>query len=1102
MEHISDWLESIGLGKHIAVFAKNEIDFDILGEISEVDLEAFGFSYGDRKRLLRAVRERDSAATAPGTNEVNELPASQADRRQLTVMFCDLVGSTELSVDLELEAYRDLLRTYQDAVAGVITRYEGHIARYMGDGILAYFGFPQAHENAVERAAHAALGILPAVAKIRAAGRRVDVRIGVATGLVVVGDIIGAGASQEEAVLGETPNLAARLHALSEPGQILFSQTSRDLTAGLFDFIEHSDLQIKGFERPVSAFRLTGVLEGVSRFLAGHRLDQPRYVGREDELATMQRRFERAGGGHGQAVMLCGEPGIGKSRLMAHFLDEVADRTTVLRYQCSPFRSENAYYPFAQQVSFAATLQDGDEPHVSLAKLRNLLAQSTSPDKDVTALSSMLSLRLPDGVVSAPTNDVHTAIFDALFGLLCRLAEHRRVVVIFEDLHWIDQPSLELLHQTIQRISSVPVLAVMTFRPEFTAPWAEEPHAVMLSLGRLDETQAGALATSLAQDAVSDELLTEIVARSDGIPLFVEELTRNVLDAVRSGVPFDPASIPSTLQDSLAARLDRLGTAREVAQVGAVVGREFSARVLSAMALFSEERLKVGLSALENSGLIFRRTNSNDVHYTFKHALVQDAAYDSLLRDHRRRLHQRVAETIEQRFADSAAGSPAALARHFEAAGETAKAAQYYFAAGSLAQTFGVGQDSPIHYEHAVSLIANSAMPAALAELELDCQSGLCASLVFAEGPMSERAHSANLRALELCRDIDDPRRRFVANWGRWFLNHFGARNLDAAVEDANRLLVIGERQVDKGLVLQAHHSAWTSHWSKEDLTRTLRHATHGMDLYDANEHGHHFTEFGGHDPGMCCHMIAGLVSCMMGKLDTALRLATESIDISLQVNHGISEIYGRSFATTVMMMRREPDQGLVALDQLEATEARLEGLAGFFILVPRIIRGWYLAQQGDVKNGVEIMLREFETMKQSGFPKVGFPKLVVAEGLHLAGSHDEALRLLDEAEENGKQVNEQIWMAEIARSRGNILATRGLASHAATQFDSALTIARRQGATLFELRAARDFARMRASEGRTEDAHNLLQPVYARITEGHHLPDLLECRELLRTLR
>lgn len=701
---VGRWLGELGFGKYAETFAANDVDFDVLPDLDEADLERLGLSLGHRKRLLRAIADLPAAGDASiGTAEqvasktaLQEHPATDAERRQLTVMFVDLVGSTELSAKLDPEDLREVMRRYQDAVAGAVTRYAGHVAKYLGDGVLAYFGWPQAHEDEAERAVRAGLAAVAAVKGLKwDSALELQARTGIATGQVVIGDLVGEMGRDADAVSGETPNLAARLQGVAGPGEVTVGETTRRLIGDTFELEDLGAQELKGFPQSISAWRVVGLRALESRFEAAHSGRLTTFVGREHEIGLLLSRWEQARQGEGQVVLLSGEAGIGKSRVVAMVCERTADdRHTRLRFQCSPHFTSTALYPFINQLERAAEFTPDDTPDARLCKLEAYLSQASD---EVTAalppIASLLSVATANPLQEMTPRQRKRLILEALTNQLLWRSTQHPVLMIFEDAHWTDPTSLEALEQMIDQVQGAPVLIVITHRPEFTSPWHGHTHITSLALNRLGREQCAAIVGYVTGKGLPHGVLDLIVAKADGVPLFAEELTKTVLesgqlhlagDGYEMAGPLSSVVVPSSLHDSLMARLDRLAPVKEVAQIGAVIGREFSHDLLTAAAGKTEAALQSALELLVSSGLVFMRGMPPAATYSFKHALIRDAAYESLLRRERQRLHAKIAGVLEGR-SDVAANQPELIAHHLSESGQTAKSIEYWMMAARQA---------------------------------------------------------------------------------------------------------------------------------------------------------------------------------------------------------------------------------------------------------------------------------------------------------------------------------------------------------------------------------------------------------------------------------
>src|SRR5215469_3006030 len=782
MRGIAEWLASIGLGEYAQRFADNAIDLSVLRDLTEQDLKELGVLLGHRRRILRAIAELDGVAPEPTETATAPALRKDAERRHLTVMICDLVGSTALSARLDPEDMNAVMDAYHAACARIMLTYDGAIGEFRGDGILAYFGYPRAHEDDAERTMRAGLDIIATVARLETrAAEPLAVRIGIATGLVVVGDFSGEGALRKHALVGETPNLAARLQTLAEPGTVVVAASTRRLLGDLFHLRDLGRHEVKGIAAPVAAWVVEGVSASESRFEAVHTAGLSDLIGREDEIDFLLERQRLAWKGEGQIVLISGEPGIGKSRLVAALAERIAGEPhTRLRYQCSPYHGSSALRPFIAQLERAAGFKGDDTYEQRLDKLEAALAMSASRVEAVAPLFAAL-LSIPFGeryppLVLSPTQQRRrtlTALLDQFEGL----ASQQPILLSFEDAQWADATSLELLDLTIERVRQLPVLALFTFRPEFEPPWVGLPNVGTMTLGRLDRDDVENMVAGVTGGRVLPaEVMKQIVAKTDGNPLFVEELTKTVLEAgilvenaegYRLDGPLPPLAIPETLQDSLMARLDRLVSVREIAQIGAAIGREFSYSLVHALVGRDETALKHALAQLEQAELVFRRGEPPEAVYSFKHALVRDAAYESLLKSRRHQLHGQIARTLEEKFPDIVVSQPEIVAHHFAEAGLVEPAIGYWLKAGNLALSRSTNA-AVAHLKQGLKQIPNIDDPLVRNKWELLLQTSLGNSLRATQGWSTDSVKHAYTRALQLCKESGLDELTFPAVFGLW----------------------------------------------------------------------------------------------------------------------------------------------------------------------------------------------------------------------------------------------------------------------------------------------------------------------------------------------
>jgi class 3 adenylate cyclase len=676
---VAAWLRGLSLGRYEQAFRDNEIDWEALSNLTAEDLKDLGVVLGShRRKLLEAITAlRGDIGPVPETT----ITASPAERRQLTVMFCDLVGSTALAARLDPEDLREVIAGYHRAVAEVIGRFDGFVAKYMGDGVLVYFGYPQAHEDDAERAVRAGLGVIDAVGRLCNKTATLQARIGIATGLVVVGDLIGEGSAQEQSVVGETPNLAARLQALAEPNAVVIAAGRHRLVGDLFEYRDLGAVEVKGIAAPVPAWQVLRPSAVESRFEALRGSALTPLIGRDEEIELLMRRWTRAKAGDGQVVLVSGEPGIGKSRITAALAERLhVEPYLRLRYFCPPYHQDTALFPFIDQLGRAAGFARDDPPAIKREKLEAVLALAVPPDEDVALLADLLSLPASDRhlLPNLSPQRKNERTLEALIRQLEGLARRQPVVMVFEDAHWMDPTSRELLDLTVESVRRLPVLLIVTFRPEFQPPWTGQPQVTMLALNRLDRRDRTALVEQIAGGkALPSEVVTQIADRTDGVPLFVEELTKSVLE---SGALL--VGIPTTLHDSLMARLDRLASVRRLAQIGAAIGREFPYVLLRTVSRLPEDELQAALGRVVASELVFQRGTPPDGVYAFKHALVQDAAHGSLLRATRQQLHAQIAEALETHSPELIDSQPELFAQHYAEAGLVERSVAHWGKAG------------------------------------------------------------------------------------------------------------------------------------------------------------------------------------------------------------------------------------------------------------------------------------------------------------------------------------------------------------------------------------------------------------------------------------
>ena len=934
MTDIGQWLEQHGLGKYAEVFAKNDIDVDLLPHLTDEDIDGLGLPIGAKRRLKLALQDLagttyDASREGSGTKPPGVVEqSSEAERRQLTVMFCDLVGSTALSEGMDPEEFREVIAAYQSAVKKAIGQYDGYIARYMGDGVLLYFGYPHAHEDDAERAVRAGLGIVDSIRRLEIPGDiKLEVRVGIATGLVVAGDIIGEGASEEHAVLGDTPNLAARLQGVASPNAVVISESTQRLVEGLFVFDHLGVRSLKGISAPVAAYRVRAESEAPSRFEAAARRGLTPLVGREEEVGLLLKRWAQARDGEGQVVMLGGEAGVGKSRIVRAFQERVpGELGSRVLYFCSPFHQNSALYPAVGQFERGLHFEKGDEPEQKLDKLEAVLGELGLPVTELApVLGSLLTVSVDGryGSLELAPQELREQTFKALLAVFAAMACREPVLMAAEDAQWMDSSTQEFLRLLIEQVRSASMLIVVTFRPEFTPPWGGHAHMTSLALNRLGRRECEALVAKVAEGrALPPEVLDQVVAKTDGIPIFVEELTKMVLSSgllkdrgggLELAGPLQPLAIPASLQDSLMARLDRLTPVKELAQLAATIGRTFSRELLAAVALLPDNDLQDGLDMLVEAGLFYSRGVPPNVVYEFKHALVQDAAHQSLLRSRRREFHSRIAQALEAQFPETVRAEPELLAHHYTEAGLPEQAVEYWHRSGRRAGERSANLEAIAHLNKGLELLGSLPQSPERAAKELALQLDLGPALMETKGIASPEVGSTYHRAQALSHDVGEQAHVYSTTWGLW-LHYQQASQLERAQELLEELLVLAERQSDPGVTLQAHHAAWTTFFSLGDWPRVAEHAERGISLYKPDKHHAHRFVYGGHDPGICAGGHAALSAWCLGLPDRALERARDFLALAETLAHPFTLARARLHASVVYQYCR--DGGIDQFDE------------------------------------------------------------------------------------------------------------------------------------------------------------------------------------------
>jgi class 3 adenylate cyclase len=1113
---LAAFLNGLGLAQYHQTFVDNDIDGEALLSLDESHLRELGLSLGHRVKVMKAISElRRAGEPAPAAAaHAPERPGAAGERRQVTLMFCDLVGSTELAARSDPEDVREIMRAYQDMCAEQIARYGGYLAKFLGDGVLAYFGYPRALEDAAERAVRAARAVVEAAtSRPVPGGHRLSVRVGIATGLVVVGHVAAADGGSELAVTGETPNLAARLQALAEPNCIVISDRTRALTRGAFRYTDCGTKRIKGMPAPVRIWRVDGEV-AASRFEASRTGGLGRFVGREHEVDLILSRWEQATAGEGQAVLLCGEGGIGKSRIAEQLRQRLQDVDHIrVRHQCSPFHVNSALQPAIAQLEFAADIKSDDDGAARLAKLEDLL-RPTTPNlaEALPLLASLLGIPL-DGRYKAPQLAADLAkrrTLDVLAAQLVALSRIKPVLWLVEDVHWIDPTTRELVSQCLHRIRDARVFALVTFRPEFVPPWTHLPHVTALTLNRLARRQCAQMISGLCGErALPPEVLEQIIVKTDGIPLFIEELTKTVLESdllqerdgafVLSG-ELAPMAIPETLQDSLMARLDRLSPVREIAQIGSVIGREFSYDLLAAVAPMGANELIDALSQLAGAELVYARGEPPDATYVFKHALVQDAAYASLLRARRQQLHTQIAKALEDKTPDLAERRPELLAHHYSAAGLDARAKHYWMRAARQAFARYDFAEALNHNVEALALVRKEPPSPARTRAEAELLDDQVVLLAALKGPGSPEAGRTAVEAIRVSAPLGDDPLHVRALWMDW-MHHGLAGKMTEAAERTEGLVAIAERVGDVDLKLQAHHARWTTAFFRGQVATARADIERGLALYDFERHKGHWAMYGAHDPGVCARGTGSCTMWLAGEAERGARVAEDAVRIGHELQHPFSQGIGLLYSGFFAVMSGDPAGA--AAHAAACAEIAAEAKLALPAAMARFIGAWAKARGGELGRGTDEMERAFRdwlNAKQRGY--LCLLGTLVAEAKLDMDRPEEALGLLDETAQLAEETCQKLFFPEVFRLRAEAL-RRLDPRHAGieTGLRTALDLARAQGALALELRAATGLAKRLAEADRKNEGRDLVSAVYRRFVEGHATPDLVAAKSVIDAL-
>ncbi|WP_170387957.1 AAA family ATPase [Ruegeria atlantica] len=1087
MPDVASWLAELGLEKYARDFDDVEIDFETLPALTEEDLVELGLPLGPKRKVWAAIqrlngelKEQSERAFAPVENGGDGKPSSEGERRQLTVMFVDLVGSTALSAQLDAEEMSTIIRTYQNAVAGEIARFEGHVAKFMGDGVIGYFGWPKAHEDEAERAVRAGLAIVRAVENLNVGGQMISCRVGIATGIVVVGELVGRGTALEQTVVGDAPNLAARLEAQAGSGEVLVSEATQALITGAFEMEATEPLSLKGIDGPVAAYRVIGEQDQESRFSLRSDGMTPPLVGRDQELALLLERWKTARNGEGQVVLLVGEAGIGKSRIMRALEDAIGNEShTRLMYQCSPFHGDTAFWPVTQQLHRAARWSRDDDNEARLTKLETLFDRD-----DMPIIAKLVGL---DGTERYGPCDLSPAALrsktlDVLSRQVLKLANQRPVAFFLEDAHWIDPTTLELLELTIDAIEDAPVLIVLTSRPDNQPDLAAHPHATRLALNRLGRAGVDAIVERLGGRKLTRETMEAIIERTDGIPLFVEELTKAVVESGQT-------AIPASLHDSLMARLDRTPKIKEIAQSAACIGREFDLGLLVVATEGQEDELREGLAGLASAELVFRRGVGENERYVFKHALVRDAAYESLLLSRRRVVHERLAAALGN------VAPPEIVARHAEAAGLTDKAIELYREAGKVAFKRPTFREAAAHYNSALRLLEQDGNRLSEA---LSVAAKHSVTLIGAEGYTAKKTIKAFERARQLLDGFDDAPEWPVIRYGEWVSRYVSASLPEAEaighavlndidISDQHRFRSVANRMVATSRTMMGRFADSLPYYQK------------ALNAYDPSRDSDQANRFGT-DGGAAANVYLALTHWCLGNIDIAYSHAGNATATGDQPGHpALSRAYILGHLCYLKYLNRDADalqwsnNVLAVADQAQIDIWRRIGLTTRAAI--HADRGDFEAALVDADDCLAALIKA-NTLLFTGFPMRARARAYI--GLGMLNQAENALAAIEPMMERTSQRWDE---ADTYCARGELALAFGDPDKAERCYREAIRIAQEQSALSWERRAAIPLAHLMADRGAISEALKLLTDVQNKFRNRVQCSDHNAALELLTVL-
>ena len=1066
-----------------------------------------------------ASRDANNEATADTTPD--RASAAAPERRQLTVMFCDLVGSTALSEILDPEEIRELIKAYQACCVEVIERYSGYVSRYMGDGILVLFGYPHAHEDDPVRALHAGLNIVEAIENLDheyypQLDFHLQVRIGVATGLVVAGDLIGKGAAEEQAVYGETPNLAARLQSHAVPGSILVSEITRDLANSHFDFEYLGTEQLKGIAQPVKLFQVKSAVDAKSVERSTGEQEGIRLVGREAEMALLLNCWERAKDEHDQLILLSAEAGIGKSSLVGAFKRKLAaDSAIRIFYYCSPFNSNSAYFPIIERLQRATGIKKRNSTAEKIDKIKRFLKlPGIELKRALPAITTMLSVPYEqdsDFAGLAPIEQKRE-ILSILIEIIKAMSQGQALYMIIEDIHWIDPSTLEFIHHLIDAMRDQAFLLVLTSRPEIDLAQMRLNQAMMLQLNRLSRKQSIDVIQQITKGRqLPDAALERVLTKTDGVPLFIEEFTRSLLESgqlVETGSGFEmkdqltAMAVPTSIQDSMAARLDRQPHSKSVVQQASVIGRRFSFELLLRLTSQDPDHLREALDNLVAIDVLVRRGMEEEAIYEFRHALLRDAAYQSLLKAERMRIHADLAALFIAEQAEVLEMQPEIIAQHLTEGGEYVSSLDYWYQAGERAKFQSANVEAIAHFNQGIEIIKQMPRGKSRDRRELEFYMSLGPALMATRGFAVSEVEEAYERGLELANQVGTTEQIYTVTWGSWLFRQQRGE-MDVATHLADELLALSEHSDDSGVQLQANHAAWTTALRIGKFTECCECAEQGVGLYQTEMHRNMAFIYGGHDAGVCALQHSAISRWVLGYPEQATRYKYRLLEHIDHISHPFSSALAYHFAAMVnVLMNLYEETAELAKRTIETCD--MYGVAPQYRNSSLVFLGWAQYAAGNTSDGLHAMRNGLDIHRKApARAHEPFLIMVLAAAYLEQGLIDEASALVDEGLEQIERTGELTWKAELMRLDAELMLVGcRRQSDGSERLREAIAVAQSQNARSLELRAATSLARHYSSQNEADTGIEILKPIHLNFTEGFASADLVRSAQLLSDLK